>query len=303
MSSEVLRVLDRQRRLSVHSAFATSVNLRAGARLVSCSTGVISSPNGIELTPGDLGRLRRLHDAAPGDALEWRPLDRVMTSRAGAVVTASTRQTEVFDTDLPTARGGDLSASARDLAERLARARTRTGLGDDWLALTAEPTLTAAVDSLLGGRADGAVVYWVGRGPGLTPSGDDALVGMVAALLFSGAIDSSALAPLRELVAAAAGRLTTEISAEYLHYACRGMVNGMLRDLLVALDRSDVGDALEAVDRLSGYGHTSGMDCVLGVLTGLIGAHPPAGSPDVAQASLRERGAIATSCRVRQRLS
>jgi hypothetical protein len=277
MSSEVPRILDGHRRLSVHSAFETSVNIRAGRRLVNCSTGVISSPNGIEVTPGDLRRLQRLHGTTHGDVLEWRPLDRVMMSRTGGVVTASTPKTEVFDTALPTARGRDLSVSAHGLVEHLARTRARTGLGWDWSALTTDPTLTAAADSLLGGRADAAVTYWVGRGPGLTPSGDDVLVGMVAALRFSGAIDSSSLAPLRELVETAASRLTTEVSAEYLHYACRGMVNATVRDLLVALERENTVGVLDAVDRLSRYGHTSGMDCVLGVLLGLIsarGGHP-----------------------------
>jgi hypothetical protein len=281
MSSEVPRILDGHRRLSVHSAFETSVNIRAGRRLVNCSTGVISSPNGIEMTPGDLRRLQRLNRTTPGDGLEWRPLDRVMMSRTGEVVTASTPKTVVFDTVLPTARGSDLSVSAHDLVQHLARTRALTGLGGDWLALATDPTLTAAVNSLRRGRADEAVIYWVGRGPGLTPSGDDVLVGIVAALRFSGAIDSSSLAPLRELVETAPSRLTTEISAEYLHYACRGMVNGMVLDLLVALDGPNRVGVLKAVDRLSRYGHTSGMDCVLGVLVGLIsapGGHPrPAG--------------------------
>jgi len=289
MSSEVPRILDRHRRLSVHSAFGTSVNLRAGRRLINCSTGVISSPNGIEMTPGDLRRLQRLHRTTPAGGLEWHPLDRVMTSRTGCVVIALTPRTVVFDTALPRAGGGDLSVQAHDLVEHLARTRARAGLGGDWPALIADPTLTAAVDSLLGGRADEAVGHWMGRGPGLTPSGDDVLVGMVAALRFTGAIDSSSLAPLRELVDTAGGRLTTEISAEYLHYACRGMVNGMVRDLLVALDRSNTVGVRDAVDRLSRYGHTSGMDCVLGVLTGLISAsdgQPPSGcaEPSSAQA-------------------
>lgn len=290
MSSEVPRILDGHLRLSVHSAFKTSVNVRAGRRLVNCSTGVISSPNGIEMTPADLRRLQQLHCTTSGDVLEWRPLDRVMTSRTGGVVAASTPSTVVFDTALPTARGGDLSASAHDLVEHLARTRARTGLGGDWSALTTDPSLTAAVDSLLGGRADDAVIYWMGRGPGLTPSGDDVLVGMIAALRFSGAIDSSSLAPLRELVETAPSRLTTEISAEYLHYACRGMVNGMVRDLLVALDRSNTVGVLNAVDQLSRYGHTSGFDCVLGVLIGLISAPraaPMAGA--TARAGPRER--------------
>jgi Protein of unknown function (DUF2877) len=51
----------------------------------------------------------------------------------------------------------------------------------------------------------------------------------------------------------------------------------MVRDLLVALDRSNTVGVRDAVDRLSRYGHTSGMDCVLGVLTGLISA--PDGQP------------------------
>ncbi len=64
----------------------------------------------------------------------------------------------------------------------------------------------------------------------------------------------------------AACRPTTDISAEYLHYACRGMVTGIVRELLVALDRSNTVAVLDAVHRLSRYGHTSGMDCVLGSL-------------------------------------
>jgi hypothetical protein len=34
--------------------------------------------------------------------------------------------------------------------------------------------------------------------------------------------------------------LTTNISVEYLHHACREMVVGALHDLLLALERSDV---------------------------------------------------------------
>jgi len=270
MSSEIPRILDGYRQLSIHSVFGSAVNVRAGHRLVNCSTGVISSPNGIEMTPGDLRRLQRLRSTTPCDVLEWCPVDRAMTSRTGGVVTASTPQTVVFDTALPTARGDKLPASASALVAHLARTRARTGLGDDWLALTTDPTLTGAVDSLVGGRVDEAVTYWVGRGPGLTPSGDDLLVGMLIALQFSGVIDSSGLVRLREPVETAASRLTTDISAEYLYYACRGMVTGMVCDLLVALDRSNTVAVLDAVDRLSRYGHTSGMDCVLGVLMGLL---------------------------------
>lgn len=258
--------------MSVHSVFGSAVNLRAGRRLVNCSTGAISIPNGIEMAPADLGWLQRLRCTTPRDVLEWRPLDGAITSRTGGVVIASTPETVVFDTALPVASGNNLAASAGELVAHLARTRARTGLGADWLVLIADPTLTSALESLVGGRADGAVIHWLGRGPGLTPCGDDVLVGMVAALQFVGVVDSSGLARLRELIEIAGSRLTTDISAEYLHYACRGMVAGVVRDLLVALDRSSMVAALDAVEQLSRYGHTSGMDCVLGMILALVSA-------------------------------
>jgi len=272
MSAEIPRILEAHRHMSIHSVFESAVNVRAGDRLVSCSTGVISSPNGIEMAPRDLSRLQRLRCTTPHDVLEWCPLDRAITSRAGEVVIASTPQTVVFDTALPAASGNNFDVSTSELVEHLARTRARSGLGGEWLVLTNEPTLTSAVESLGGGRVDEAVIHWLGRGPGLTPSGDDVLVGMVAALQFVGVVDSSGMVALRELIETAARRLTTDISAEYLHYACRGMVTGMVRDLLVALDRSNTVAVLDAVERLSRYGHTSGMDCVLGVVVGLFSA-------------------------------
>jgi hypothetical protein len=270
MSSEALRILDEHPCMSIHSVFGSAVNLRAGHRLVNCSSEVISIPYGIEMTLADLGQLQRLHRTAPHDLLQWRPLDRAISGHSGKVEIASTPHTAVFGTALAAASGNSLDVAVSELVAHLARTRARTGLGEEWPALIEDRNLTGAVESLADGRADRPVIHWLGRGPGLTPSGDDILVGMVAALRFMGAVDSSGLAPLRQLIQWTAGRLTTDISVEYLHYACRGMVTAMVRDLLVALDRSDTVAALDAVDRLRRYGHTSGMDCVLGVVTALL---------------------------------
>ncbi len=270
MSTEIERILDRPRRLSIHSVFDSVVNLRAGHRLVTCTTRVISVPNGIEMTRSDLAGLQRLRFTTPRDVLEWRPVDGVLASRTGAMVIASKPDMVVFETALPAASGDDLRGPARALLAHLARTRARTGLGCDWPALANDVALTSAVESLAAGRVDEAVIHWLGRGPGLTPSGDDVLGGMITALQFVGAIDASRIGLLRESIDAAAGRLTTDLSAEYLHYACRGMASGMVRDLLVALDQSDTIALQDALDRLSRHGDTSGMDCALGVVLALI---------------------------------
>jgi hypothetical protein len=269
ISTEIERILDEPRRLSIHSVFDSAVNLRAGHRLVTCTTRVVSVPNGIEMTRSDLAGLQRLRFTTPRDVLEWCPVDRVLASRTGAMVIASTPDTVVFETALPAASGADLHGPARGLLAHLARTRARTGLGCDWSALTNDVALTSAVESLAAGRADEVVIHWLGRGPGLTPSGDDVLAGMITALQFVGAVDPSRIGPLRESIDAAAGRLTTDLSAEYLHYACRGMASGMVHDLLVALDQSDTIGVQDALDRLSRHGDTSGMDCALGVVLAL----------------------------------
>lgn len=273
ISTQARRILDENRTVEIHSVFTRAVNLRAGERLITCTAEVVSAPHGLEMTPAGLAGLRRLHGGLPGEVLDWHPREQSLSSRTATTVIASTPRTTVFDPALPAVRRDPMSRPVGHLIGQLARVRALTGFGDQWPSLTADPHLTAAVDALTDGVDDGdvddAVRHLLGRGPGLTPSGDDVLVGMIAALWFVGEVDSSRLAPLRHLLGGAGRRLTTDISLEYLHHACRGMVVGALRDLLVALARSDSSTTADAVSRLRRYGHTSGMDCLLGVVTGL----------------------------------
>ena len=247
--------------MEFHSVFARAVTLRAGQRLVTCSADVISAPHGVEMTSASLAQLQGLHRRQPAEVLEWHPRERRMSARTATTVILSTPRTTVFDPTLPAVRRDPMSRPVGHLIGQLARVGALTGFGEQWLALTADPRLRAAVETLIDDRVDAgdvgdAVLYLLGRGPGLTPSGDDVLVGMIAALWFVGEIDSSGLASLRQLLVDAGTRLTTDISVEYLHYACRGMVAGPLHDLLVALGRSDRTATGDAVNRLRRYGHT-----------------------------------------------
>jgi Protein of unknown function (DUF2877) len=130
-----------------------------------------------------------------------------------------------------------------------------SGAGDEheWLARG----IRAALDSPAG------VGALVGRGPGLTPSGDDALAG---ALLVAHALGTgTALADaVRARLAA-----TTAVSAALLDaaadgYAARPVV--MLVDAAVADDAEAVRRALPAVLAI---GHTSGADTVTGIRAAL----------------------------------
>ena len=118
----------------------------------------------------------------------------------------------------------------------------------------------------------------VGLGPGLTPSGDDALSGVAAAL-------HAVAHPATTWFTAALGDLgdldarTTFVAAAMLRYAVRGDVAERTHRLLAALlAPSDDGDAstsaaiASAVHDTVAWGATSGSDLLAGVLVGLDAA-------------------------------
>jgi hypothetical protein len=134
-------------------------------------------------------------------------------------------------------------------------------------------------------RVTRCVASLVGRGPGLTPSGDDALVGLLAALhRLAPAGDGSPtapphrLAPARERAAmellrtaiAAHLHCTADISAHYLRLAVAGHVGERLVALCDALAAAASPDEIEtAAAAVIATGATSGADALLGVLSGV----------------------------------
>ena len=98
--------------------------------------------------------------------------------------------------------------------------------------------------------------HWLGKGPGLTPSHDDTLSGMLLAAWYYGALDARAGRPFfacsdnLQLV-------TTAVSVSYLRYAAQGYFASPLLHFVHALScpkRTAV-----AIDSLLALGHTSGQ--------------------------------------------
>ncbi|MFI0445101.1 DUF2877 domain-containing protein [Actinomadura sp. 6N118] len=112
----------------------------------------------------------------------------------------------------------------------------------------------------------------VGLGPGLTPSGDDILAGLLVSLrLVGGAVRHGGTAVwladwLGAAVTADAGTRTTALAATLLHCAAGGQAGGEVAAVL----RSVAGQEppAPAVRRLLSAGHTSGADLAWGVLAG-----------------------------------
>lgn len=130
-----------------------------------------------------------------------------------------------------------------------------------------EPSLSSGAWS---GDALRAATLLLGLGPGLTPSGDDFLGGLMLALTAIGRTD------LRDaLWANLAGELddlTVPVSAMHLSAAADGMGAEVVHELINALATGNANAVEPALQTVLALGATSGADTVAGLVVGLEAA-------------------------------
>jgi hypothetical protein len=112
----------------------------------------------------------------------------------------------------------------------------------------------------------------IGLGAGLTPSGDDLLVGYLAGLwctVQDGTKRAQFISSLGETIIHLSNK-TNDISRTYLYHAARGQVSSRLADLAEAICRGGhPRHLLETAETAMSVGHTSGMDAVSGLMVAL----------------------------------
>lgn len=145
------------------------------------------------------------------------------------------------------------------------RALLSTATVSDWLAVALEPA--AMPEAELTGAARAAVHALVGLGPGLTPSGDDVLAGLLVALHAAGA--GEAAAALAAFVAEAPEPSTTSLSRACLAAAADGHASETMAVLIQAVLAATPESFTMHLDRIDAIGHTSGWDMLAGVALGL----------------------------------
>jgi hypothetical protein len=133
--------------------------------------------------------------------------------------------------------------------------------------------LARASRALSAPAAAAAIRRLIGCGPGLTPAGDDLIVGFLAGLWSTRGGDPARRRFLDALAAivSAAAEATGEISRAYLQHATRGSVAEPLARLARAIaDGAPLPEVARAARRALRVGHTSGGDGVQGLLLGLV---------------------------------
>lgn len=112
----------------------------------------------------------------------------------------------------------------------------------------------------------------MGLGPGLTPSGDDILGGILIALHCLGRLDQAGI--LWDAIGREAHR-TNRISQAHLYAAAHGMGAEVLHGWIHALQgEADRQTLYSLCERLGRVGHTSGWDAALGACLASLNARP-----------------------------
>jgi len=268
------------RSLPVHSLFARSVNLLASPTVL------------LTITDPSLGR-SPFGLAAEGDVAAIIPAIReagALTCRPGGIWAAGRKLLTVetgapYSTDLAVVQQRPI-VDARSFHQLLLTLSdgARGGLTDllftwPWcqpLSQSAAPAWVerARASAAVFARAAapdlvGAAARLLGLGIGLTPSGDDFLVGFSAERLAQGCHHEVKL--LAGALSHRVFRATSLVSASYLRHAFRGRFGSQVRRLVHVLHNpaATPEELRAAVQQVVSVGSTSGWDSVIGMLAAL----------------------------------
>jgi Protein of unknown function (DUF2877) len=129
----------------------------------------------------------------------------------------------------------------------------------DRSALMAEPEVVAGAAGLADrGRLEELADLLGGRGPGLTPAGDDVLAGILLVAALAGTT-------VARLVGVAHRARTSDLSQSFVEWAARGASIAPVHDLVAGLCAPDAAVIFRAQAVLAGIGASSGADLVLGL--------------------------------------
>lgn len=248
----------------IHSVFQTSFNVLFGDDLLNFSTkGMPLTPHGIVLNKQKIDQV--LEKGAPGDLVKVE--DQVFTfyTRNG-----------IFEIDTSIVEEISFMVPPFDLtAEDIVQTNLYPILDNlpfsEHIGLTNEGGVEESLETLkqfskqTNQEIKEAVEYLIGRGNGLTPSGDDILLGYT--MIRQAFETEDAFMPL--LKQGTKNKSTTAVSMAYYEGVFAGYISSLFLALLEALALEDFNQTKEIVHIITFYGHTSGYDTLYGFYLGL----------------------------------
>lgn len=274
---------------SVHSVFNTSFNLSFGERLVhigALENGL--SPFGIAIQEQQARMLVRLVRQGERVSFDF-PGNRILLPRGLAILLQHSERLDLrisvceMENHLPgtyrerirveLSKAGMQSGIVQSMAEQhqllswILDGTSEEAKASE-LAIRVFQLQKLAV-SMDAAEAEQAFDFWIGRGLGLTPSGDDLLTGLFASLELQGLLSRELAQALLDYLEAYGRKRTTDVAYEYLLYATKGYYHSSIIQLAQALQQPDPVVFEQALSEMEQVGHTSGIDTIIGMLAGL----------------------------------
>ncbi|MGG0811465.1 DUF2877 domain-containing protein [Paenibacillus alvei] len=110
--------------------------------------------------------------------------------------------------------------------------------------------------------------FFLGRGQGLTPAGDDCLVGILAVQALTQAFHPALLSILHHIIERE--EITTDVSKAYLRHALRGRFSDKVVKVLNAMMMEDALYFQAKLVQLLHSGHSSGIDTAFGIANSIM---------------------------------
>ncbi len=254
----------------VHSVYHRVINIAAGNELVSMH------PETIGWTPMSMVLKISEEDF---EALHISK-DEVVTVRSGELCIReqcfSLKNAEILKSTVMTEHSGgeytEMEMLLQKINEYTNKTKVRSGFhgGTDYVGSYLRNIYSDFKDAVESRQQEDILekaVNFIGAGNGLTPSGDDFLVGLLFLLFLRG----KKWKPFRNRLAHKIKHnlhRTTDLSGAFLQYACQGKFSGYLLELEHLLIRKrDITKSLEKIGRT---GHSSGIDTLTGMAAGCM---------------------------------
>ena len=282
-SENIILIFEKEERGTLHSVFETSINLKFGERLVNISCnqtvkppfGIQVSENIIKTIISDIEEEEEIIFNGKEKILLFKNLDLNFGLRGEAYSNkilsakidkknAEKNIREILNYFLGNNHKNGFAIANREFVKIITDVENST-LSEEILV----KINNIRKDIEAGKTETENYEYFLGRGEGLTPAGDDFIIGIMAVMKF---FKNQKAEKLKKALMQDIYMKTTDISAEYLYYATFSYFSLNITEFCKKLLLNNINDEEEKKALYESYGnlvkngHTSGVDTLMGIL-------------------------------------
>lgn len=278
LSKEIFGLLSVNSEISLHSIFSSSINFKIGETIVNVSINkYILPPYGIVLREEDF---RNMKYEVESDKLQLKIINKKIY--INNIKIDLVNATKEYSSAIIKAKNKVNNLNLEKLGHKLLLSGKKNGFNmendlilniilnedgfiqkiQDPLVLEFHSKLKLLSEFFLYGDNEEVLKYFIGRGMGLTPAGDDFLVGILGVLSSYGLFEHNIL-KVREFIVKNKSIYTNDISEQFLILSAKGRFSINIIALLNMLSNEEFDDKI--MDNVLNYGGTSGVDIILGI--------------------------------------